>query len=247
MRDVTLNYLPMRVTSSGFKQENKPFVRRLDALGDEINLDKRKAYLDYILSICKYNIEWHFIQNEIARVIQNMMSTGRKNNYYNSSPEVKFYELHEGYDKYPEAVEYNELNFNPLWNTRDIMIEEGVFEFEGGKDWVENIRAFWIGINDLMKYNVNFTVFFAEGMRTPHIHAYELFADVDDWAVKELTYHLFCQKIFSLEIRHLIDKSLAGKQTIALEYSKHWRSGKIKKVLFTNKDLEGSNATKKYL
>ncbi len=148
------------------------------------------------------------------------------------SPKIKFYVLHPDYENYPAAEVYSGLNFDRLWNTRDILIDEAVFEFEKGINWRENIQAFWDAIQSLIRWEVHFAAFYAQGMRAPHIHAYGLFPNVEDWAEKELTYHLFCQKVFPIEIRHLLDTALAGQQTIALEFSKHWRSGRIKKLLF---------------
>lgn len=146
--------------------------------------------------------------------------------------EVKFYNLQPGYKKYPEAETFNGFHFDPRWNTRDIMLDEGVFEFEKGKDWDENIRAFWTGCEALMRFKIHFSVFFAEEMRTPHIHCYNLFPGVTDWAEKSMTYALFCQKVFPIEVRHLLDYSLGEKQTIALEFASHWKTGHMKKPMF---------------
>ena len=155
----------------------------------------------------------------------------------------KFYILIPEYETYPKGVGYDGLNFDKAWNTRDIFLDEGIFEFEKGKTWDENIKAFWGGCLDLMKHKIHFIVFYALGMRTPHIHCYGLFPNVQDWAEKELSYHLFCQKVFSLEYRHLLDTSLGGQQTIALEFSKHWRSGKMKKPIFEHCPKGEQNAT----
>jgi len=219
----------------------------------KIWLERRKDFCDWILKKC----EWHVScavcggpakkgklelkdiwikrkvrEKEIYAQVVHCSACGGENGRRLYEQSVKFYELHPGYENYPEAQAYDGLNFNPNLNTRDIFLDEGVFEIGEKLPWDKMIRAFWEGIEALMKFRVQFAVFYASGMRTPHIHAYGLFPEVQDWAEKNLSYILFCQKVFPIEIRHLLDMSLAEQQTIALEFASHWRTRQIKKLFF---------------
>ena len=184
-------------------------------------LDKRKFFLNSLLKNCDYQVTWS--ENKSKYV-----PYGTKNVSY--VPEFQLYTL-DG-DSLSEPEFFDGFNFNPNWNTRDILLDEAVIEIEHKTDlnlnWLGTMETIW----NLQKEKIHFAVFYAEGMRSPHIHIYGLFKDVQDWAEKEMAMAVFCRKIIPFEFFHLADRNLWGQHTIALEFSKHYRTGNMLKLLY---------------
>lgn len=187
-------------------------------------LEKRLEHLQFLFKIAEQNIEKVHVTNPYTKWFF------KRNFVCNYNTELKVYNLIDG-SELPEPEMYDTYSFNSLWNTRDILLNEGVIEIEG-KNFEENIKGTWDTCINLIKNKIRFSVFYAEGMRTPHIHIYNLFEGIQDWAEKELAMNLFVNKIVSIEFKHLVDRNLCGNHTIALEYAKHWRTGHVKKLLF---------------
>jgi len=192
-------------------------------------LEKRKEFLRFLQRICNYSLRRQEFKN----------SAGYKTEIIDYDSELKFYKMQKEEEGFflPQDDQGNYLgegfdySFNSEWDTRNILLSEGVIEIEKG-DWKINIKGFWDTCINLIKNKIHFAVFYAEGMRTPHIHIYDLFPDCKDWAEKEMAMAIFCRKIVPFEYFHLIDTALWGEHPIALEFSKHYKYGTMNKLLF---------------
>jgi hypothetical protein len=195
-------------------------------------LQKRQAFLSSQIKEVDYkNV---FFENKCKYLSKRKPQEQHNINYETiySYPKVYILKPNETGEFELSAGEYfNGSNFNPDWNTRDIFLSEGVIEIEKGNRQT-NLKGTYDTCLNLIKYKIHFAVFYAEGMRTPHIHIYEIFKDCEDWAIKELSMALFCRQVVPFEFFHLIDTALFGQHTIALEFSKHYKYSFMNKLLF---------------
>lgn len=215
-----------------------PTPRRFDAVRagsfikkyDSKNwIERRKEFLENLSDQNTKLIEWQPITNEIARIIHNALRIGKKNHYHTITSNFKMYTIKNF--EINEGEYYDGINFKSEWNTRDILLNEAVIEIEG-KDFEKNLRrTYQVSIN-LLRKGIHHTVFYSEGMRTPHIHAYNLLPQVQTWSEKIIVMELLCRDVVPFEYFHLVDRALWGEHTIALEFAKHYRTGKIKKLLY---------------
>lgn len=237
VKEITSQFLPFRISSSNCNIQID--VTKIDY--SLLNFrNKRKAFLNFLLRMADCRLEKVEVKTEWLRsYMQKMEGRTFQCNYI---PNFQVYTLsknQEGDFELSDPEYFDGYNFNPLWDTRDILLSEAVIEIESAdknKTQGQNDLISWEGtletIWSLQKHKIHFAVFYAEGMRTPHIHIYELFKDVQDWAEKEMAMALFCRKVIPFEYFHLADRNLWGQHTIALEFAKHYRAGHIKKLLF---------------
>lgn len=192
--------------------------------------EKRFEYLQFLFLNAKNDLERVNVTNPVTKWFF------KRDFVCNYNTELKVCFLVEG-KEIPDPEIFDVYNYNPKWNTRNILLSECVIEIEG-KNFDENIKGTWDTCINLIKRKICFSVFYAVGMRTPHIHIYDIFQEVEDWAEKEMVANLFINQVVSLEYRHLVDRNLLGHHTIALEYAKHWRTGQIKKLLFEHRPVD---------
>lgn len=180
-------------------------------------LQKRQEFLRKLLCICRYKIKKYILHDKY------------NTSWYNCFPEWKVNTIITE-NKQTGFVFFDTYNFNPTWNNRDILLSEGVLEIEA-PNFETSIKGTWDTCINLIRRKIRFSVYYAQGMRTPHIHIYDLFPDALDWAEKELAMNLFANQVVSLEYRHFLDRNLFSQHSIALEYAKHYRTGYVKKLL----------------
>lgn len=236
MKDITSQYLPYRESQS----DNPPKERFNLSVPEEgyvigtapklSFLDKRMNHLRDLMVKCRYDISYHPIMNSIAQVCARMVGV-KNNRYMNSTPEFKLYTF-KGLEELPNGEHFNGLNFNPSWDTRDILLDEIILELEKGTP-EQNARATFETILNLQKLQIEFYVFYAEGMRTPHIHIYGMLPEVCDWVEKELACLIFARKVVPMEYFHLLDTALFSQHTISLEFSKHYKHGTMLRCIWS--------------
>lgn len=198
-------------------------------------IEKRETFLRKLISICNYETKKYEIINPIAITCNkgDKFTCNKFDKFYsNYIPEFKLYTL-QGKEELPNGEYFDGLNFKKEWDTRDILLSEAVLEIEKG-NWETNIKGFWETVKNLTRLNIEFFVFYTEGMRTPHIHIYNLFPNVFDWAEKEMCMGIFCRKVVPLEYFHLIDTALWGEHGISLEFSKHYKYGTMNRLIWWN-------------
>jgi hypothetical protein len=181
--------------------------------------DKRRAFLDWLLRVTEYDVSISKTKN----------AQGYRNEKVDYAPRFRVCALNPQVE--PEWETYDSYNFKQAWDTRTVLPTELIIEFDF-PEFQKNICAFYTVFEELLKQKLHFTVFYAEGQKCPHIRIYDFLpSDLDE----ELQYHTrlaFCRKIVPFEYFHKLDKGLlmTGKTT-QLEFAKHWRTGKMFRLL----------------
>ena len=191
---------------------------------DELNfLERRKAFLDWRLLKSDPVIYWKKIKNEIAIACNG----GKDKLYYCNSCDVAT--IKEG--KVIDEDYYTGYNFDKSWNTRFIDPKEIVIEFDTPLE--QSINMFYDTAMSLVKGKFHFIVFYAAGMRCPHIRIYDLLPDGLTLDEQYNARSLFVRKIVDWAYLQYLDYTLLNTgQTIQLEFSKHFKYGTMFKLLF---------------
>lgn len=192
----------------------------LDNYSNMTFLERREALCRWLIGRARFGISWHLIQNKIAR------ACARKDKYANYESELHFYT---GIDDAGKDV-FNGLNFNKDWCMRDILIQDLVLEVESA-DADFNLQGTIEICNNLQKEGIGFFVFDHQG-KSFHIHIYDIFPGVGNWAEKEMLAAMFAMKVVPAKYFALLDMALFGQHQIALEFAKHYKTDKMNKPLF---------------
>lgn len=204
---------------------------------------KRYFFLRWLLNIAEFKLKHIKITDKWGLIFSkpdfHRGMPQLEGHTYGTTPEFKVYAMSHDKDGFflPEGTYYNGLNFELDWDTRDILLSEGILELEKGTP-EENYLATRETIINLHELRIGFAVFYAEGMRTYHIHLYNLFPNAQDWAEKNAAMAFFAQRIVPEKYHRLLDTALFEEHTIALEFAKHHRTKHIKKLILYYEPLD---------
>ena len=191
-----------------------------------VGLDNQlKQFCDKLIVQSEYDIYW-------IEVYSKFYDKVFKQPRYKCKTEFAIISLNsEGVYEHTEFEQYTGLNFNPAWNLRLINSQEIQFDFDG-ETWKDNIDAFYTTCQNLLKDNLNFSCFYAEGMRSPRIIIYDLLPPGLDEAMQNLARLKFARKYVPFEYFHILDKCmLETGQPCALEFAPHFKYGTLFKPI----------------
>ena len=138
--------------------------------------------------------------------------------------------MHLKADKVCSSKDETYCYFNKYCNTRYIFPTEWICEFDIDHDTA--ILACCATIVNLLNQGYQFSVWYAEGMRSPHIHIYDLLPEDIDKRKQVLLRKKFAEKIIPKEYFKYVDKALFNNHKVCLEFAKHWKYGTHLKLLF---------------
>lgn len=210
------------------------------------NIERRQEHLNFLLRFCPIEIKHIPIKSDWVKWFYAHSEGHLIECRPNYEQKIKVYSLTNPNEEPLEADFYDRTNFKKEWNLREILETELVIEFDALPEIA--LKACYTTCINLINDKMHFVVFYAEGMRCPHIHLYdflpleELTPEQQKWV--RLSY---CNKVVDWADLRYLDRSLMETgHTISLEFSKHFRHGKMLKLMFEHVPHKPLNDTELY-
>lgn len=118
----------------------------------------------------------------------------------------------------------------PSFNTRYLFPTEWCLEFD--TDHITAIKCCCASILNLINQDYHFCVWYAEGMRSPHIRIYDLLPEDMNEEIKFMARKKFTEAIVPKEYWPYVDWGLMKRHKLCLEFAKHWHYNTHLKLLF---------------
>jgi len=200
--------------------------------------DKSWAKICFNCWIKKKN-GFEVIEEENFSDFQNLDAVQRKCMSFLDRLSIDYNEIkvcHMSPNKFEEDEVYN--FYNPKYNTRYLQPDEIVIEIEWKENTLENqnkgMEAIALTCSNLLDLGLNFSVWYAKGMRSPHIRIRGLkeLGETENKIKKRLIRKYFTRKVVPFVFHGKIDSSLFSRHKICLEYASHWKHETPFEMLF---------------
>jgi hypothetical protein len=190
-------------------------------------IEKRHKFLNWLLMRRLWDVEKIPIKDKIARACH------RSDYVLNYVSPIVVNEQHrtDKEDSFEKDERFDGMNFNPSWNTRRVQPTEIIIEFDN-EFQIKNIRWFYDTAINLIQNKIHFVVFYAVGMKCPHIRIYDLLPeDLDDDIAKEVRL-IFARSVVPMDAMSYLDKGLLSTgHKCQLEFAKHWKYNSMFKLM----------------
>ena len=139
--------------------------------------------------------------------------------------------MYENYGNVTSTSNESYLYFNPAYNTRTNFDTEWDCEFDHeNHEW--NVKAICLVCLNLIHQEYHFSVWYAQGMKSPYIRIYDLLPEGLTERQRVSARKQFSKEVVPSHLWKYLDKSFFHRTKICLEFSKHWRYRTHLKLLF---------------